>query len=143
MRYNELLEYKKYSDDGRDFDYVDSPLHRGTNELLRNRPDTDRGPHQNKELNMMLAGVKPAALIDVDEYDLLWKPYVDQGKFIARKFTNIAGWDNYIVALPGEEQRIDRMIKMLTDTGPASDVYHVKLGRMLGYTKDQIRKFIG
>lgn len=143
MRYSELLEYTKFSNDGHDFDYVDSPLHRGTNEILRNRPDADRGPHQNKELNMMLAGVKPAALINDDEYDLLWKPYVDEGKFIAKSYTNIAGFDNYIVALPGEEQRIDRMIKLLTDTSPANNAYHIKLGRMLGYTKDQIRKFIG
>lgn len=138
MRYQELLEYTKFSNDGHSFDY-DEYNHPGMVAQLKAKP-RDLGPHQGKELNMMLSGVKPAALT----YDLEpFRPAIEDGKLIYQKCINRANATSYVVALPGEEARIQRIIALLQEpNGTDNEVYHVRLGRLLGYTKDQIRAFL-
>jgi hypothetical protein len=143
MRYKELLEYTKFANDGHSFDY-DDHIPKGRTSILKSRPNLDLGPHAGKELNMLLARVKPAALIsrgDIDAYT----PYLKSGKLISREFLNRANLKDYIVALPGEENRINRIIALLQEPmepGQYHDLYHARLGRLLGYTKEQIRTFL-
>jgi hypothetical protein len=104
------------------------------------------GPHQGKEINLMLAGYKPVAILPILKY---WRPedlailytFIDEGKLIYRQIHE--EWD--VIAVPGQEWRIDRMDKIITarDNGTNRiSIYHIKIGRLLGYTKDQIRFFL-
>lgn len=138
MRYHELLEYTKFSNDGHTFDY-DDYNHPGMVAQLKAKP-RDLGPHQGKELNMLLSGVKPAALT----YDLApFLPAIEAGQLIYQQCINRANATSYVVALPGQEARIKRIIALLIEpNGTDNPVYHVRLGRLLGYTKDQIRAFL-
>ena len=135
MRAKEFLnELKKFSHTGQGY---------GGNAF----PDEQwRAPHQNKELEMMLAGVKPAAILNHSGDLLKWKPYLDNGTFIVDTFWEygkVGGTKGYVVALPDEEFRLQKIIQILNtprkpgDPAP-SESYHVKLGRLLGYDKEHI-----
>lgn len=136
MIVKDLLEFKKYSHSGTGY----------VPEGGQDDSDPDRGPHEGKEVAMILDGVKPAGIIGADVFDKLVEPHVKAGKIIAKKFLNRLKYDEYVIALPGEERRIDAIIKLLQmppdDRSMSKDVYHVRLGRLLGYTKDQVRKFL-
>jgi hypothetical protein len=103
-----------------------------------------RGPHEGKELDMMLDNTKPAALITSISWPL-FKPYIRQGRFISRPMQGrMKGF--YLVAQPNEKWRLNKIeqIMMNFDNERDSlDVYHAKLGRLLGYDKEHIKKFIG
>lgn len=92
---------------------------------------------------MLLDGVKPAGIVSTGDYRGFFEQHVNAGKLISKKFMNRANFYEYVVALPGEEHRIDAIIKLLQ--APAStvnDMYHARLGRLLGYTKEQVRKWL-
>jgi hypothetical protein len=99
------------------------------------------GPHEIKELNLMLMGAKPAALIS--SFDLKrFKPYINDGTLACK----ILNRDWVLLALKNEEWRISRIEKIRdafwhSHTSRAFS-YHVKLGRILGYSKDQINFFL-
>lgn len=86
-----------------------------------------------------MAGVKPAAKIDYDQYHEKFKQHVDSGKLISKPIinTNIEKPD-YLVGLKGQEKRID---KLHTEFNK-STIDHKKIGMLLGYTKEHIRKFV-
>lgn len=135
MRLNEL---KKYSHTGQG--YASPGLYR--------KGEQWRGPHEKRELKMMLDNVKPAAIVGPDEYQK-FKPYVKKGRFIAVpwEIPGYKGYIEYIVGQPGEEYRINKIRKLLNSGSQYRisnklDVYSAKLGRLLGYTKEHIRKFI-
>jgi hypothetical protein len=144
MKLQDLFE-KKISHSGLGHDYNDYNTESHLR-YLNNRKDLDAGPHEGKELNMMLAKDKPAALVDYDKYHA-FEPYVKDGTFISKSYTNRIGDHDWVVVLPGEENRIPRLIALLTApidnlSDEAMKLYHAKLGKLLGYTNEQIRKFI-
>lgn len=136
-----LKELKKYTHTGQGYE---SPgLDRGSEQW--------RGPHEGRELQMMLDNVKPAAFVTPEQFEK-FKPYVEQGRFLAKKYTfrkqaNPYPYSEYIVVQPGEKYRMNKIAQVLDDaekyiqTGNW-DLYSAKLGRLLGYDKEHIRNFI-
>lgn len=110
------------------------------------------GPHENKELELMLNNSKPAALIN-DLKIKKFKPYI-KNKQLSLAAT-IPSRDNnfysYVITVPGEEWRgkeIKNAVLSLRSIVPMgkdpilSIPYHKKLGELLGYSSDDIEHFI-
>lgn len=123
--------YKKYSHSGEGFGQPIDPR------------EPFRGPHEGREHLMMLAGVKPAALVSHERYQKHFAQHVASGRFIAKpvKFGGTVfqpSKPDMLVGLKGEEYRINKLHKEFGK--PGRD--HVKIGRLLGYTKDHIRTWM-
>jgi len=137
-RINEVL--KKYSDPGYKHDYSNLPDYVEKPSHLDN---PDRGPHEGKELGMMLKGEKPAAIVRRAVYHEFFEKYVKAGKLIAKPATGRNVGD-IVVVVPGEEWRLNKIIQLLhpLELPGSYERYSIKLGRLLGYTKDQVRYFL-
>jgi hypothetical protein len=107
------------------------------------------GPHAGKEVEMMIAGTKPAALISPKE-KLLLNPYIKSGNLVSMQQYKNVGW---IVAQKNEAWRLEKIYNLLKkkdeewdEFGPDPDkprtLYHATLGRLLGYAEDDINKFL-
>jgi hypothetical protein len=119
------------------------------------------GPHQGKELELMLAGTKKLALfhdaLTADETiseeiipEKAFAPYVERGQIIrAAKDVHVS--DGSIIryvcfALPGEEWRMQfclwlaeqRTLKLI----PPDDACDIIVGRLLGYSEEDIEHFL-
>ncbi len=112
--------------------------------------ETIGGPHENKELELMLSGEKPVALLSYDKL-INFKPYINKNQLT--HVGNVKGFARhklYIITLPGQEWRGRQIInifniitKMSTfPYGKDSIKYHIKLGLLLGYSKEDIKHFI-
>lgn len=108
------------------------------------------GPHENKELQLMLNGTKPAALISSNKELINFKPYIKNKQLsLAEKIpyrdTNMY---SYVITLPGEEWRgkeiHDTLLGMrgVKPMSIESIPYHKRLGELLGYSDDDIEHFI-
>lgn len=104
------------------------------------------GPHENKELELMLAGQKPAAFVGSIT---AFKPYIKDKKIsLVGKGLGFAGASVYYVTLPGEEWRGRQLInvvsklKKLPFGSPETKPYHAKMGLLLGYSKEDIKHFL-
>ena len=98
-----------------------------------------RAPHHGRELELMLAGTKPAALIDAspgfkEKADKL----IQQGriKLIAKDQEG-----DYVVTLPGEEWRGEEILKLISSSDRGRE-YDIKLGKLLGYSGEAIQWWI-
>lgn len=106
----------------------------------RDFPEPWRGPHQGVELTLMLKGEKPAAIVDPTLEALNeFLPYIKSGKFISKTIPEKNG-GGLVVSLPEESWRIDKILKILPT--PRSQTRDAKLGRLLGYHKEDIRSFL-
>jgi hypothetical protein len=113
----------------------------------RSRGDGLRGPHESKELGLMLAGKKPAAMLPlIKELPDVWKKAIEQNGWAYRHIGDTTVENgSIVVTLPGEEYRIDRLDKIYANVrrrGGMTRADHIKIGRLLGYTKDDIMAFI-
>jgi hypothetical protein len=103
------------------------------------------GPHAGKEVGMMIAGTKPAALLTKKQMAIL-EPYVPSLSLIVK--TSPMG---YVVGQPGNESGVDQIISFLTWMDESTErescyvmsqkpntLYHATLGRLLGYSEDDI-----
>ncbi len=115
------------------------------------------GPHEEKELELMLAGEKPLAMFsDVVPASFDWgedrfEPYVAEGQFIKMEFFldkpehNLTFRFVYF-ALPGEEWRIEKLhtINASIFIGTKEPVKEddVETGRLLGYNEQEIQIFL-
>lgn len=100
------------------------------------------GPHVGRELELMLCGTKPAALV-LPYYDK-FLPYVTEGRFVARFIVPCHSVE-YAVAQPHEAWRIDEIEAIFAQvraSGSMLAVDHMCLGRLLGYTWEQIGAFV-
>ena len=116
------------------------------------------GPHEGKELALMLAGEKPAAMFndDIPESfeppEIIFAPYVENGQIIKceaeicysqQGHRNLR---NYFYALPGEEWRIDRLIEIqrsLHEKGePTTREIEAEIGHLLGYQEQDIQTYL-
>lgn len=130
---------------------------------MNDEPDTPQfpegvGPHEGRELELMLAGKKPLAMfyegvtIPVaavySEEDFM--PHVQAGRLIRRDEIYqphdhpIAAQYVYY-ALPGEEWRIDEMhaLQLISHAGgPWTEEDERRTGFLLGYSQDEIQAWL-
>ncbi|KAA5606457.1 hemin receptor [Roseospira marina] len=115
------------------------------------------GPHEGRELDLMLSGEKPLALFcDVvpsafDWPDAQFAPHVAAGRIVAREFWTDGPDDAHRVrhlyyAQPDEAWRIERAHALVTASfdswGPEAAAACADLGRLLGYREADIQAFL-
>jgi len=122
------------------------------------RPDIPKeiGPHEGRELELMLAGAKPLAMfadIVPSPYewpDAAFEPHVAAGRLAKREFLTDRP-DGHIVrylfyALPDEAWRIEEAyalsLRRFDEPCGEADECCAKLGRLLGYSEHEIEIFI-
>lgn len=144
-RSNPVLDegYRKFPEYPENRDAPSDSHHRAG----RSRGDGLRGPHESKELGLMLAGKKPATMLPITkELPDVWKKAVEKNGWAYRSIGDTAMENgSIVVTLPGEEYRIDMLDKIYKNVrlrGSMTRADHIKIGRLLGYTKDEIKAFI-
>ncbi len=117
------------------------------------------GPHEFRELELMLRGEKPLASFctytqsNFELPDEDFDPYVREGTFVKREFivhSSSEGPSDEVrylyFALPEEEWRIDAAHQLVCEEiekpGPESPEHSAALGRLLGYTDKEVTAFI-
>jgi hypothetical protein len=116
------------------------------------------GPHEGRELELMLAGEKPAAMFNEDlpedavSPDVLFAPYVASGQVITKEITirfpklNELELRYFFFALPGEEWRIDRLIEIQrlfqAEGTRTSRELETEIGQLLGYQDHDIQTYL-
>lgn len=116
------------------------------------------GPHEGRELELMLAGKKPLAMFNDDWPEEMETPetvfdsYLDEGRFMKDEtFVPLPAFRDgqlryYFYALPGEEWRIARMIEILkkifVDHFPTTPELEMETGQLLGYDEADIAVFV-
>ena len=111
----------------------------------RTNRDPHIGPHEGKYLELMLHGIKPAARISGGYQYSQFKPYIKSGKI---KVVGKLGTD-YIITLPGEEWRGEKLLELwpkLYAAVHSDDIekevqMHTKIGLLLGYPKESVKRF--
>lgn len=111
------------------------------------------GPHEGKELKLMLQGNKPAALIDPWDMDE-WQPYIQQKKFVVKKISVFGKNIAYVITPPTESWRADQL-EHVYGLLRKSDHYdkskknieflkrtHGMIGKLLGYSPEEIDRFL-
>ena len=99
------------------------------------------------EAAMMLAGTKPAALINELEFEKLYAPHMAEHNLIAKKFWLPDMEHNfYVIGQPGELDRVKRIGQLVYNMNkrkqPPDAEYHTELGRLLGYSEADIEDFL-
>lgn len=121
-------------------------------------PPPEIGPHEDRELELMLSGEKPLAYFcELTRADFEWpdeefEPYVQSGQILKREVLHtetILGVDEEIrflfYALPGEEWRIDKAHANRmrgNENGIETEFDSREMGALLGYTDHQIDVYI-
>ena len=116
------------------------------------------GPHEGRELELMLAGEKPLAMFNDDlpegmePPEIAFDPYVTEGRFIKREIViplsnpKLPSMRYYFYALPGEEWRMERLIKLerafFVERVPTTPELETEIGRLLGYDDADILVFL-
>lgn len=99
------------------------------------------GPHQDREMTLMLSGMKPAAMVEPERFNH-WQTAIRENGWIARRIFN----GQIVVTLRDQAYRIDLLnkiyLKAWQEGRKLTDVDHVKIGRLLGYSKNEIRDFL-
>lgn len=114
------------------------------------------GPHEGRELELMLSGRKPLAMF----YDVIpasfelpeadFAPHVAAGRIVMREeiYTSASTGDlsRYLYyALPAETWRIDVMHRLQAafhQGRPTSEAIETQIGRLLGYNQADIQAFL-
>lgn len=116
------------------------------------------GPHEGRELELMLAGKKPLAMFnddwpeDMEPPEIFFDPYLAEGWFVKdERFVPSSAYKDghlryYFYALPGEEWRIDRMIEIqrrfTEESLPTTPELETETGQLLGYDEADIQVFV-
>lgn len=98
------------------------------------------GPHEGNELNLMLNHGKPAATTDAANFPK-WKSHIKQHGWTVKFYHTFNGMDRMIVA---KDPLVAEEIKHLiySRKSPYDKNYHIRLGKLLGYTDDDIAHFL-
>jgi hypothetical protein len=106
------------------------------------------GPHNNKELELMIAGTKPAALAYESEMAKWW-PAIKKYGWTVTTTPKFPGEDSveYIISQkPETAQQLKALLASVRTgefpTGISKSVYYAKLGNLLGYSATDIAHFI-
>jgi hypothetical protein len=120
------------------------------------------GPHEGRELELMLAGKKPLALFydTIPECGVIpeqeFAPHVKSGKVVMSERIFHSSEEDapeampsvrvVLYAPPNETWRIDKVLglmeKALFHRGWPNDDDDVQLGRLLGYTEEEIGNYL-
>lgn len=113
------------------------------------------GPHNDRELELMLAGTKPMTMfsdaVHVSDYfpEADFAPHVEAGRII--RFEEIIPRPPFemrylFFALPGEEWRIEEALVMCRNlcagTVTDHDADSARMGELLGYSAEDIAAFL-
>ncbi len=123
------------------------PVKQGMNEV--------RGPHEGKELELMMQGKKPLAMIELHreppEKQDIWDKLIRSERVVHRQGVTIetpqdeGRHDTDFIALPDEAWRIDSIQNIyheINRTDNMTDNDHIDIGNLLGYSEADIRHFI-
>ena len=106
------------------------------------------GPHNNKELELMIDGTKPAALAYQSEISK-WLPYIQKYGWTVEELhlpPDITQVEYIISQKPETAQQIKELLTSVRagkfPTGISKSVYYAKLGNLLGYSATDIAHFI-
>jgi len=106
------------------------------------------GPHNEKELELMIAGTKPAALAYESEMAKWW-PAIKKYGWTVTTTPKFPGEDSveYIISQkPETAQQLKALLASVRTgefpTGISKSVYYAKLGNLLGYSATDIAHFI-
>lgn len=118
------------------------------------------GPHQGRELILMLNNQKPLSLISMHEIEG-WIPYLESGRFVGKNFNTIGhpNSEHMAIAQPDQVWRIDALIGIYDRVKQQSSTEfrqhnmkgyipkmtpadHIDIGKLLGYDDRQIHAFI-
>lgn len=120
-------------------------------------PPDGIGPHEGRELELMLAGRKPAAMLSdtiptsCPIPDLAFAPYVKSGAIVRREEIYRKPGDFYALrmvyfALPAEAWRLDALhaIHRATFNGLrlCTDADEIEIGPLLGYSEEEIQAYL-
>lgn len=113
------------------------------------------GPHNDRELELMLAGTKPMAMfsdaVHVSDYfpEADFAPHVEAGRIVrVEEIIPRPPYDmRYLFfALPGEEWRVEEALVMCrnlcTGTVTDHDADSARMGKLLGYAAGEIEAFL-
>ncbi|MBL6945709.1 MAG: hypothetical protein ISR47_03630 [Rhodospirillales bacterium] len=126
---------------------------------MHGEPDIPQGvgPHEGRELELMLSGEKPLALfpdIVPSSYgwpDPLFEPYVVSGVLLKKEFFTKTADERHTVrhlyfALPHEAWRIDEAhslsLKHFDAWCSEAEGISAQIGRLLGYSETEIQSFV-
>lgn len=123
--------------------------------MAENQPSW-MGPHEDRELALMLAGNKPLAMFGdaIQHRDLFpeadFAPHVATGAILRREtqFRSHHGIDMVYVffALPDEAWRLDEALEIIhrtrRDGQPTMAADDIAIGELLGYTESDIAAFV-
>ena len=116
------------------------------------------GPHEGRELELMLAGEKPVAMFNDDipegleHPENLFSPYVKKGQFISREVMirfvklDLLKLRYIFFASPNEGWRIERLITIhqeIHEKGtPTTCELEREIGQLLGYSESDIQVYL-
>ena len=110
-----------------------------------------RNPHNYHEIEMLIAGTKPVGLISRKNDLERLIPYIKSGQLIARKEFTIHDWKPapWIIGQANNKKGVDAIYDLLKKKDEDWDIgklpgtmYHARLGRLLGYSEDDINDFL-
>lgn len=108
---------------------------------MKNFPEKSNGqligPHAGIELELMLKGLKPAAILDQKQFNK-FLPFIGNFKF--NWITLDWGYKLFFVSLPEENKRISILKQIYSKKLSKND--HIKIGQLLGYSQKQINYFL-
>jgi hypothetical protein len=98
------------------------------------------GPHERQELELMLKGNKPAAI--VFDYSQQWKEAVTKNGWIVKQFDTLGKSKSYVIAK--QAQVADGIVKLFSQAiaNGVNNKFHIELGRLLGYSTVDIAHFL-
>lgn len=102
-------------------------------------------PPQGQELSLMLSKAKPCTFLCKWEFDERWQSAVkSNGWAVIRSKARFQGieWDEVLVALPDQAFRLKHLARLRENNRSYTLTEHIKLGILLGYSKEQVRHFV-
>lgn len=126
---------------------IDTKISMGYRPSHVHRLNNGIGPHERRYMNLMLAGVKPITLLDMVEFNLpVWQKAVEEngwGYLIVMSHGHCGRpLLDAVVYLPGQQWRAERLAKELRKRHRNTTLKDVRMGFLLGYTKECIAYFL-
>ena len=131
-------------------------MRRGKKKHTRENIEETIGPHQGKELELMLHGSKPAAIIDYSQLnEKAWQDAIQNNNWTVENIdvskipspTGTVWASDAPIIIVSKDLKVANDIKrlMLVTLGnpnQAPESYHIQLGRLLGYSEEDIEHFL-
>ena len=100
------------------------------------------GPHNQQELELMLKGTKPAAIVFKGDYNTQWHEAVRKNGWVVKQFETLGKSQSYVIAKqPAVADGIIQLFRQAITNGVNSK-FHIELGKLLGYSTLDIAHFL-